>query len=132
MPFEEIPHTADWSLRVWAEDLPRLFSEAARGLNALAGTQFTPGPPVEHRLKLSAPDLESLLVNFLSELLFIGEQEKLAFHEFRINIHGSELEVVMAGTPVLSIDKAIKAVTYHNLHIIKTSEGFETEIVFDV
>ena len=38
MGFEEISHTADWSARVWAPDLPSLFTEAARAMNSLSGT----------------------------------------------------------------------------------------------
>jgi SHS2 domain-containing protein len=36
------------------------------------------------------------------------------------------------GAPILSMDKAIKAVTFHNLQIQKTRRGVEVEIVFDV
>jgi SHS2 domain-containing protein len=38
----------------------------------------------------------------------------------------------MLGAPVESQGKEIKAVTYHNLVIQKTQQGFETTIVFDV
>ena len=38
MGFEEISHTADWSARIWAEDLPSLFVESARAMNSLSGT----------------------------------------------------------------------------------------------
>ncbi len=132
MPFKEVPHTADWSLRVWAKGLPGLFSDAARGMIALAGTRLSFSPKIKRHLSLSAPDLEGLLVSFLSELLFIGEQEKLAFDDFQISIEGGKLEVEMTGAPILSIEKIIKAVTYHNLHINHTTNGYETEIVFDV
>ena len=32
MGFEEIRHTADWALRVWASNLSELLTEAARGM----------------------------------------------------------------------------------------------------
>lgn len=35
--FEEVPHTADWSMKVWAEDLPALFVAAAQGMNSMTG-----------------------------------------------------------------------------------------------
>lgn len=132
MPFEEIPHTADWSLRVWAMDLPVLFIEAARGMVAIAGTRLAAGPRTSRTIVSIAPDHESLLVSFLSELLYIGEQEKLAFDEFKIKIEAERLSAEVVGAPILSIDKIIKAVTYHNLQIRQTSKGYEVEIVFDV
>jgi SHS2 domain-containing protein len=132
MPFEELPHTADWSLRVWAEDLPQLFAEAARGMNGLAGVKLAGHPKTIRKLLLQSPDPESLLVSFLSELLFIGEQEKLAFGTFKIQIKENLLEADMTGAPIISIDKIIKAVTYHNLQIRKREDRVEVEIVFDV
>src|SRR5512145_2314851 len=47
MGFEEIAHTADWSVRVWAPDLPSLFGEAARAMNSLAGTVIDTNPRVK-------------------------------------------------------------------------------------
>ncbi|MFA5873569.1 MAG: archease [Anaerolineales bacterium] len=47
MPYEELPHTADWCLRVWAADMAGLFAEAARGMNALSGVRLAPGLRVE-------------------------------------------------------------------------------------
>jgi SHS2 domain-containing protein len=132
MPFEEIQHTADWSLHVWATDLPELFSESARGMNALSGTRLSPAPKISRSIESVAPDHESLLVSFLSELVYFGEQEKLAFDEFKIRIAENRLTAELDGAAIISMDKAIKAVTYHNLQIRQTLKGFEVEIVFDV
>ena len=132
MGFEEISHTADWSVRVWAPDLPSLFAEAARAMNSLAGTTIDNTSPVTKTFEFEAPDGESLLVAFLSELVYYQEQENLAFDVFGIKIESSRLRVEMEGGQITSTDKAIKAVTYHNLKIERTSDGFETTIVFDV
>jgi len=132
MPFEELPHTADWALRVWAADLPALFVEAARGMNALSGAQPSARPRIRRAFAAEAPDVESLLVLFLSELVYAAEQEHLIFDAFEIDLEGSELKVNMSGAPLLSLNKSIKAVTYHNLQIRSTDSGFEVEIVFDV
>lgn len=132
MPFEELPHTADWSLHVWAHSLPALFAEAARGMNALSGVKQAPAPKTQRTFESAAPDPESLLVSFLSELVYAAEQENLAFDEFDIEVAGSRLKVEMSGAPIVSMDKAIKAVTYHNLQIRQTARGVEVEIVFDV
>jgi SHS2 domain-containing protein len=132
MGFEEISHTADWSVRVWAQDLPSLFAEAARAMNSLAGTVTGNDPRVKRTFASEAPDSESLLVAFLSELVYYQEQENLAFDKFEVEVKSKELKVHMEGAQTASVDKAIKAVTYHNLKILKTDHGFETTIVFDV
>ncbi len=135
--FEEIPHTADRALRIWAGDLPALFIEAAKGLNDLAGVKLSEGPNAKKRFEAEGPDTESLLVAFLSELIFLEEEENLAFSIFEIRVfeatHGGyRISATLEGAPIQFIDKVIKAVTYHNLKISRTDRGLEAEIVFDV
>jgi SHS2 domain-containing protein len=132
MGFEEIAHTADWSVRVWAGDLPGLFREAGLALNALAGIVIAPEPRLKRSFESAETDPESLLVSFLSELVYLQEQENLAFDTFEVQFEAHRLKVEMEGAPIASVDKAIKAVTYHNLKIEKTSLGFEVIVVFDV
>lgn len=132
MGFEEVSHTADWSARVWAPDLPSLFREAARAMNSLSGTVIGTGDRVSRTLEVEGPDVESLLVAFLSELVYYQEQENLTFDSFDLRVAGQWLKVAMEGAEIESMDKAIKAVTYHNLKIATTPEGLETTIVFDV
>jgi len=131
MPFEELQHTADWALRVWAADLPALFVEAALGMNAMSGVQPVPGVQLKRAFAADAPDIESLLVLFLSELVYAAEQEHLVFDAFEIELQGSELKVNMSGAPILTLNKSIKAVTYHNLQVRQIETGLEVEIVFD-
>jgi SHS2 domain-containing protein len=132
MPFEEIPHTADWSIRVWADDLAGLLAESARGMYWLAGTELADEPRVTEIFETEEPDNESLLIAFLSELVYYAEQENLGFDDFDIQINNGRLKAELGGAPLQSMDKAIKAVTWHNLKIIETARGLEVEIVFDV
>jgi SHS2 domain-containing protein len=137
MPFEELSHTADWCLRVWAKDLSQLFVESAKGMNALARTKLAKSPRVQRTLSTSAVDAESLLVSFLSELVFYAEQETLAFDKIELKIEAGKspaytLSAILIGAPILSMSKAIKAVTFHNLQIRQTERGYRVEIVFDV
>jgi SHS2 domain-containing protein len=129
---EEVPHTADWALRVWAENLPALFAEAAKGMYALSGVRLAPGPRISRTLELEASDEEGLLVAFLSELLYLQEQDNLGFDEHRLAIEGPRLGAVMKGASLVSVEKPIKAVTFHNLHIQQTGQGCEVQLVFDV
>jgi SHS2 domain-containing protein len=132
MGFKEIPHTADWCVHVWAEDLPSLFAGSASAMNALASTIIGKGLRVKRTFEADGSDVESLLVAFLSELIYYQEQENLAFDMFDLEVDNQKLNVEMEGAQIASADKAIKAVTYHNLKIEKTDRGFETTIVFDV
>ncbi len=130
--FEEIPHTADWSMRVWAHDLPALFAESAHGMNALSGVQLGSGARAVRNFEHEALDQESLLVAFLSELIYYQENEKLAFDKFSIQVDDSRLTARMEGAPLASIEKPIKAATFNDLKISRTTRGYEVELVFDV
>jgi SHS2 domain-containing protein len=132
MPFLEIPHTADWCLHVWSADLPSLFIDAASGMNYLSGIKIAPHPKKKQVFHTTAPDTESLLVSFLSNLVFFTEHEKIGFTQFSIQLKAHELTATMRGAPLISINKTIKAVTFHNLQIKKNPSGYEVDIVFDV
>ncbi|MBN1148722.1 MAG: archease [Anaerolineales bacterium] len=130
--YREIEHTADWEIEVWAPDLPALLEQAARGMYALAGARLSEGARLKRRLELEAFDSEELLVTFLSELLYLGEQEGLGFDTYRLSLQGERLTAELSGAPLAGLDKEIKAVTYHNLNVQKGPRGLEARIVFDV
>ncbi len=89
--YQEIEHTADWALKVWAPDLGGLLVEAALGMTALMEIAFE-GPLIANRqIELSAEDGESLLVAFLSELLYLGESQGIGFSQARLIIHDLQL-----------------------------------------
>jgi SHS2 domain-containing protein len=130
--FEEIPHTADWALHVWAPDAAGLFEQAASGMYALMQTRLQPSPRVSRQLDLESDDLESLLVGFLNELLYFRERDNLAFDRVQVKIDKTRLTAVLEGAPLAFFAKEIKAATYHLLSIRPGPQGFETTLVFDV
>ncbi len=131
--FRERAHTADWELEAWAPDLCALMEQAARGMYAISGVQLKPGPSQERRITLHATDAESLLVQFLSELLWFEQDQQLAFDRISITVDDDyNLNADLCGTTIAKIDKEIKAVTYHNLAVQSSSIGLRVNIVFDV
>jgi SHS2 domain-containing protein len=130
--FYELQHTADWELKAWAPDLAGLLEQAARGMYTLSGVHLYPEPRLTRILELSASDAESLLVKFLSELLYLGEQYGMGFDTFELRVNGNTLRGKLAGAPMAEQAKEIKAVTYHNLAIQSGPRGLEVQIVFDV
>lgn len=130
--FQEIEHTADWSLRVWAPDLAGLLEQAARGMYSLLGIELAEDELVSRKLALEADSPETLLVDFLGELLYYAERERFAFRHFFFDLDGLRLKAVLEGSPILAQSKEIKAVTYHQLEIVGKDNGLQAEIVFDV
>ena len=130
--YYEIEHTADWALTVFAPDLPGLLEQAARGMSTLSGTTLQPGPRGVRDLSVIGYDPEHLLVKFLTEILYFGEEESLGFDRFNLILNDLTLTAYLIGAPIAAQQKEIKAVTYHNLHIHPTERGLEATIVFDV
>jgi len=131
--YHEIEHTADTALHVWAPDLSLLFIEAAKGTNYLAGVTIDEGGEYIRLLMLEASDLESLLVKYLEEILFLGEHDGLGFDQFEVDISEDYLlRSKVQGARIGQKRKEIKAVTFHNMNVKKTDKVYEVTIVFDV
>jgi SHS2 domain-containing protein len=130
--FREIAHTADWELEVWAPDLCRLIEQAALGMYHLTGAMLSSEPRYSRLISLKNIDPETLLIDFLNELLYLAESEGLAFDHFDLRFDGAMLKAQVIGATIESMEKEIKAATYHNLRIIETDQGLSANIVFDV
>ena len=130
--YRELEHTADWQLAVWAPDFPTLCVQAAYGMYHLADTRLKNQARLVRELEVQAQDRESLLVAFLTELLYLNEVEGLGFDEIIIQSAGTQLKAQMEGAAIESQTKEIKAVTYHGLEIREGPHGLEANIVFDV
>ncbi|MEN4011147.1 MAG: archease [Chloroflexota bacterium] len=130
--FEEIQHTADWALRIWAPDLPELFRQAGLGMNALMGLDLEKRPTRPVSMVLAAEDVESLLVEFLNEVVYYLEIEQTGFSDYSIRLDGAALVAELDGCRVRGLEKPIKAVTFHNLAIETIGNGVEARLVFDV
>ncbi len=132
--FEEIEHTADWALRIRGRDWAEFLVNAAQGMTSLLVADPAAIPLAQERpIELEAFDAESLLVNWLSELAYLAEQEQLLFREFAlVEVSLTRLRGIVRGGRVPKLQKHIKAVTYHNLVITPTDQGLEATVVFDV
>jgi SHS2 domain-containing protein len=132
--FEEVNHTADRALHIQGRDLPELFVNAAAGMNSLMLPAISSGlETVEKTIDLEAMDAESLLVAWLSELAFWAETESLIFTRFEFGtLTPTRLRAVIRGGHVTTLEKHVKAVTFHNLAIRCSPAGLAVTVVFDV
>lgn len=130
--FEEIPHTADWSFRAFGKDVRELFENAAHAIFALEGAE--PGEAnITRTVQVTGIDYESLLVNWLTELLWLQESNRETYHRFQIEtLTPTELRAHLFGAPMMRLNKVIKAITYHNLKVEQTAEGWQATVVVDV
>jgi SHS2 domain-containing protein len=132
--FEEVEHTADIAMRVWGRDLTELFANAAYGMACMLTDVENVVPVSETTIELEAEDVEILLVDWLSELLFLGERDRLVFTRFDgLQVTPNSLHARVRGGPIQERHSHIKAVTFSDLQIRQADGGdYETVIVFDV
>ena len=130
--FREVAHTADWALEVWAPDLATLFMTAAQGMAALMEIRLELEQHFLRSFSIESEDIESLLVQYLSELLYLGEMEGLGYMTQDVVIDGMQLSVNLECARIVEQMKEFKAVTFHNLNVHFDGERYEVMIVFDV
>lgn len=99
---------------------------------ALMDIKLAHEPVVKETLELESLDLESLLVQFLSELLYLMEDKRLAYDNLSVQVNGLVINAQLEGRPISLQNKEIKAVTFHNLKIENINGNYEVTIVFDV
>jgi SHS2 domain-containing protein len=126
-------HTGEVRLRLQAPTLAGLFEEAGRSLAELL-TEKPPkaGAPTE-RVAIQAADPEALLVEWINELIYRTETTGRVFGAFRLDrVTDRSLEGAIGGREPGSWRTAVKAATFHGLHIDEKPEGFSASVVLDV
>ena len=133
MGYRILEHTADIGIEATAPDIPTLFSEAVRGLAAVILDAEPPEPFDRVAASAEADDPAALLAEVLLEALWRFESSGW------LPVH-AELEVsptTAAGTfgvvnDITMDGPAIKAVTYHQLAVERTADGWRATVFFDV
>jgi len=135
MSFEEISHTADVKIRVHAPNLEALFTETFKALmQVIYGTDRDGG--IQRKITLQSSDIESLLTDFLSEVLFLSEVESLVFSDACVTINGLFLTAELTGEPFDPLRHSggseVKGISYSGLAIAHGGNGYMLDIIFDV
>jgi SHS2 domain-containing protein len=135
MSYEELDHTADIRLRVRSPSPDTLFAETALAMMKIVYGESRPGT-IERTIELRAGTIENLLLDFLSEVLFISEVDYLVFSAASVHINGDTLKAQMTGEPFDPErhrgGTEIKGISYSGLRIVKEDEGYVLDILFDV
>jgi SHS2 domain-containing protein len=134
--FEFIDHTADVGIRVESSTLEDLFEIAGLAFSETVTRVDSVSCRVERRFKLQEDDLETLLVSWLQELLYLLDTEDLVFGRFQVKLQDCSLEATAWGEPfdpnIHTMKTEIKAVTYHQLEVARSELGWQAQVIFDI
>ena len=134
--FEIIDHTADVGIAAYGADMSQAFANAARALFSLI-TELDDVAEALHRdVELIAPDQESLLVEWLNELIYLFDTENIIFKRFDITqLNHTQLKARSYGEKVdkskHKLKTGVKAATYHMLKVDK-GDVCKVQVLFDI
>jgi SHS2 domain-containing protein len=141
MSYEFFDHTGDIGVILTGRTVDELFASAAAAFteSITCLTDVEPRRPEE--LDVAAPELDLLLVDFLSELLYRFDTRSWLTREAQVEVRerdgGWNLRSTLLGE---KLDPArhqgrvlIKAVTYHQLTVARAQDGgWHGKVVFDI
>ncbi|MFQ5838258.1 MAG: archease [Thermoplasmata archaeon] len=132
--YEFLEHTADVGLRAHGRTLEEIFENAAVGMFDLMTDVSRVRAKGEVEIHVQSQDIESLLVDWLTELLYVHETENVFLSEFKVAIEDLSLTAAAKGEPLdpsrHPMELLVKAVTYHMIEV-NPKEGYAT-VIFDI
>ncbi len=133
--YELIEHTADVCIKAYGKTVSETFENAAIGMFDIITDKSTIEPVGQYDIQLKAPDLEQLLVDWLSELLFLNGAKNLVFGTFDVIVEKKHLSAHVFGeefdSPKHKKGVEIKAVTYHMLEV-RNKKPYYVQVLFDI
>ena len=143
MPYhylEEIG-TADIAFEATGRDLPELFRDAADATMNVMIDNIDAIQPVETRqIELSNDKLDMLLFDFLQELIFLKDAERLLLRIREVQITERDENYFVKATAegeVLDAERHhqradVKAVTLHDFSVEKVNDGWKAKVLLDI
>lgn len=135
MPFVEQEHTADVLMYVCGATERELFEESARALFSIMFPACA-NETVSIPFALEEEERETLLHEFLSEILFYAEVECVALCRAEVTFTAYGLSAVLHGEPynreIHAGGTEVKGVSFSGMDITQTDEGWCTQVLFDV
>jgi SHS2 domain-containing protein len=133
--YEFIEHTADVGVKAYGKTVAEAFEHAAEAMFDIITDESTIDSIGEYDIQLESPDLEQLLVDWLSKLLFLNDAENLVFGKFQVTIDANRLSARVFGEKYNKkkhkMGVEIKAVTYHMVKVNEKDPVF-VQVLFDI
>ena len=130
---------ADAAFEAEGNTLEELFRDAATAAFEVMADTKTVKPLLTRQIVLENEALDGLLIDWLSELVFLKDSESLLFSVFEVNIRKNDVYLLKGVAKGEKIDREkhnlrsdVKAVTYHLLEVKKTEDKWVARVVLDI
>ncbi|MBV9302219.1 MAG: archease [Acidobacteriaceae bacterium] len=137
MKFELLEHPADIGFRARGRSLEGLFANCAYALVSIILDPCAIQVAAEIAVEATGSDYESLLVNFLNEVLYYVDGKGIALGRFDVGrLDPAHVRCIAGGEPrnpeMHPPRVVVKAVTYHQLKVARDETGWVAEVYVDV
>jgi len=129
--------TGDVAFIAYGKDLNELFTNAALAMFEIMIDTSKVEKIEKRSLECSGYDLESLLVNWLNDLLIFVDSENIAFSDFEVNVDEKnfKLKAICYGEKINrnkhETRTVVKAATYHKIKIEK-NDLWKAQVIVDI
>ena len=131
--FEFLEHPADLKVRSFGKNLTEVFINAALGMmNFLYEDLDNIKTTREETIEIHGDDQESLLVNWLAEILYLSNTNYRAYVKYEIIEFGENKIVAHTSSGPAQAKDDIKAVTFHELEIKQQNNMWVATVVYDI
>jgi SHS2 domain-containing protein len=136
-PFRVLEHTADIGFEAFGATRKEVFANAARALMYLMVDPESIVPREKLPLRTEASDMPNLLVNWLSEILYLFDAEGWLFRDFEVeDLTDRSLEAMARGEKFdrtrHQVKLLVKAITYHQLDLRETAQRWRAQVYVDI
>ena len=138
--FEYLDHTADIQIHAWGDSLAAAFASCALGMyNYITPLSGVRAGGEEREVEVRGHDLDSLLFNFLDELLFLFCTEFFVARELEVTALDQDSwsltargrgEIFSRDTHVAGTE--VKAITYSAMQILQVEGKAEVFVIVDI
>ena len=133
--FKFLEHTADIKFRAFGKDIEEAFDNSASALKEIICGKIKIKKKKEKTIKIIGRDFESLLYNFLEEIIYLLDAENFLISNIKeIKIKNFKLKAVIAGDEASNykFTNNVKAVTYNEMVVKKEKGKWIAQVVVDV
>jgi len=131
--YKILDHPSDVRVQAFGKTKEELFLHATEGMNEVLKLKILDKKSDKREIKVKSVDLNALLVDFLSEVLYRVQTNKEVYNEVKFTKFSDiELGGELFGNKVESFGEDIKAVTYHDLKIEQKNGLYEATVLFDI
>ncbi|MGH2955183.1 MAG: archease [Solirubrobacterales bacterium] len=126
-----IEHTSEVEVLIEDESPRAVFAEALVALADLLAEERD-GDAVTREVSAGAPDLPALLVEWLSELVYLAETDGFVPERVvELELTETSIEATVEGRRG-EPQTVVKGVTYHGLELAEADGGWRARVVLDV